>query len=100
MCPWVGSHALSFGRQFWGLPGRCWGKPYFKDLSAKEASVQEAGPVVLEYLQRLSLWAQNPTAALAFDGERMDLVPSGPFLSHVLQRLRVILERMSKRWVH
>ena len=20
MCPWVGSHAPSFGRQFWGLP--------------------------------------------------------------------------------
>ena len=22
MCPWVGSHAPSFGRQLWGLPSR------------------------------------------------------------------------------
>ena len=22
MCPWVGPHAPSFGRQFWGLPSR------------------------------------------------------------------------------
>ena len=22
MCPWVGPHAPSFGRQLWGLPGR------------------------------------------------------------------------------
>ena len=78
----------------------CWGKPCFKDLSAKEASVHEAGPVVLEYRQRLSHWAQNPRAALAFDGTSMDLVRNGPFLPHVLQRLRIIFERMSKRWVH
>ena len=62
--------------------------------------MHEAGPVVLEYRQRLSHWAQNPRAALAFDGTSMDLVRNGPFLPHVLQRLRVIFERMSKRWVH
>ena len=55
----------------------CVGKPCFKDLYAKEASVHEAGPVVLELRQRLSHWALNSTAALAFDGTRMDLVGNG-----------------------
>ena len=62
--------------------------------------MHEAGPVVPEHRQRLSHWAQNPTAALAFDGTSMDLVRGGPFLLHVLERLLVIFERMSKPWVH
>ena len=62
--------------------------------------MHEAGPVVLEYWQHLSHWAQNSRAALAFDGTSMDLVQNGPFLPRVLQCLRVFFERMSKRWVY
>ena len=62
--------------------------------------MHEAGPVVVEYRRRLSHWAQNPTAALAFDGTSKGLFQSGPFLPHVLHRLRVIFERMSTRLVH
>ena len=59
MCPWVGPHAPSFGRQFWGLPSRV---EYLSQQGILLPRVYgtTASPLWLE-LRGLSAWQATPS---------------------------------------
>ena len=59
MCPWVGPHAPSFGRQLWGLPSRV---EYLSPQGVLLPLVYSttASPLWLE-LRGLSAWQATPS---------------------------------------
>ena len=59
MCPWVGSHAPSFGRQLWGLPSRV-EFPSPQGVLLPLVYGTTASPLWLE-LRGLSAWQATPS---------------------------------------